>query len=69
MLRSVLLAIVALCAAVPGVSAQRVEQISLDQVAARVRGVSQPTVVVFYKTTCPISRAMFPTLVSLAQGG
>ena len=67
MLRTVLLASVALYAAVPGVSAQRVEQISLDQAAARVRGSSQPTVVVFYKTTCPISRAMFPTLVSLAR--
>jgi thiol-disulfide isomerase/thioredoxin len=67
MLRSFLIAIVALYAAVPEVAAQRVEQISLDQAADRVRGSTRPTVVVFYKTTCPISRAMFPTLVSLAR--
>jgi hypothetical protein len=43
------------------------EEVSIEQAVARVRATGTPTVVAFYKTTCPISRAMFPSLVALAR--
>jgi thiol-disulfide isomerase/thioredoxin len=56
--------------AAPPVAAppQSIERITVEQAAARIRQhTGRPTVIVFYKTTCPISQAMFPSLVALAR--
>jgi thiol-disulfide isomerase/thioredoxin len=53
-------------------AAQALEDITVEQAVARIRVVAGgPALVVFYKTTCPLSQAMFPSLVALAreQGG
>jgi hypothetical protein len=60
------LALLCLLAAAPA-AAQSVERISVEQAAARIRAARGATVVVLYNTRCSLSRAMFPSLVSLAR--
>lgn len=67
MTRSIVAAIIALLITAAESGAQSIDRINLDQAVGRISGSAQPTVAVFYRTTCPISQAMFPSLVALAR--
>lgn len=57
-----------LLAASQAPEAQSVECITIERAAARIKAATGPRVVVLYNTRCALSKAMFPTLVSLARG-
>lgn len=48
--------------------ARDIEEITVDDAVARMHAAEgHPAVIVFYKTNCPRTQAMFPSLVALTQ--
>ena len=49
-------------------AAQALEEITVDQAMERIRATTgRAAVIVFYKTDCSLSQAMFPSLVAIAR--
>jgi thiol-disulfide isomerase/thioredoxin len=53
---------------VPDLRAQGVTTMRVEDAAAEIgQATGRPAIIVFYATTCPRSRAMFPSLIALAE--